>query len=221
MTTFVPGALDDSDLAVSWSEAWDHLARPAPSGLLAELMSAWSEPHRHYHDQRRLRECLSLWTRWRDQAERPGELALALWFHDAVCDPRSGNNELHSAAWAARSVLRAGVDSDVAQRVHDLVMCTQPDAPDAQHVEAHGDVRLLKDIDLAILGSLPERFEEYDRDVRKEVAWIPRYRYREMRERQLQAYLRRPRIYRSEPATTFFETQARINLSAALSRLAL
>jgi hypothetical protein len=43
----------------------------------------------------------------------------------------SGSNELNSAAWAARSLVRAGADSDTAQRVHDLVMATQHDAPAA------------------------------------------------------------------------------------------
>ena len=79
--------LDDAALAATWREAWSTLGRPAPAGLRAELTNAWSEPHCHYHDPRHSRECLALWVHWRDECERPGEVALALWFHDAVHDP--------------------------------------------------------------------------------------------------------------------------------------
>ena len=125
VTDAYPTPLADGELAATWAAAWSTLARPAPAGLQAELMTAWSEPHRHYHDQRHLRECLALWTRWREHSPRAGEVALALWFHDAIYDPQAGSNELNSAAWAARSLVRAGADSDTAQPVQDLVMVTQ------------------------------------------------------------------------------------------------
>lgn len=184
-------------------------------------MTAWSEPQRHYHDQRHLRECLALWTRWREHSPRAGEVAIALWFHDAIYDPQApaaGSNELNSAAWAARSLVRAGADSDTAQRVHDLVMATQHDATAA--LASSPDARLLVDIDLSILGSPAERFERYDQDVRKEYAWVPGFRYQEARAQVLQTFLDRPRLYHGEHAVALLEAQARINLAAALSRLA-
>ena len=129
VTETYPDPLDDAALGATWATAWSSLGRPAPADLQAELMAAWSEPQRHYHDQRHLRECLALWTRWRGHCPRAGEVAVALWFHDAIYDPQASGNELNSAAWAARSLVRAGADSDAAQRVHDLVMATQHDAP--------------------------------------------------------------------------------------------
>ena len=220
MTDRYPDPLDDAALAASWNTAWSALGRRAPAGLQIELLNAWAEPHRHYHDQRHLRECLALWTRWRGQCgqcERAGEVAVALWFHDAVYDPQAGSNELNSAAWAARSLIRAGADSDTAQRVHDLVMATQHDAP--PELAAGADSRLLLDIDLSILGSPPERFERYDRDLRKEYAWLSGSRYRDRRARVVQGFLDRPRLYHGEAAVDLLEAQARINLAAALSRL--
>lgn len=209
-------------LQASWNLAWSWLGRPAPAGLQTELMAAWSEPHRHYHDPRHLHECLALWTGWRGLCVRPGEVAIALWFHDAVYDPQAtpaGSNELASAAWAARSLVRSGADSDAAQRVHDLVMATQHDAPTKSL--SNPDAELLIDIDLAILGSPAERFERYDQDVRKEYAWVPAGRYQQGRAQVLQSFLNRPRLYRTEPAFALLETRARMNLAAALSRLVL
>ena len=105
------------------------------------------------------------------------------------------------------------------QRVHDLVMATQHDAP--AELGSSSNARLLVDIDLAILGSPAERFERYDQDVRKEYAWVPGLRYQEARAQVLQNFLDRPRLYHGEHAAALLETQARINLAAALSRLAL
>lgn len=223
MTDDYPPPLDDAALAATWELAWSSIGRPAPQGLQAELLAAWSEPHRRYHDQRHLRECLALWTRWQDHCERPGQVAVALWFHDAIYDPRDAHNELNSAAWAARSLTRAGADSDAAQRVHDLVMATQHGSTQEEGsvMRASGsDVRLLVDIDLSILGSSAERFERYDQDVRKEYAWVTGLRYQAARAGVLQGLLDRPRLYRGEHAAAVFEAQARINLTAALSRLA-
>jgi len=68
-----------------------------------------------------------------------------------IHDPQDSSNELNSAAWAARSLTRAGADSNVAQRVHDLVMATQQGVPTA--LGSSPDARLLVDIDLSVLGS--------------------------------------------------------------------
>ena len=82
------------------------------------------------------------------------------------------------------------------------------------------DAQLLVDIDLSILGSPAECFERYDQDVRKEYAWVPGMRYQEARAQVLQGFLDRPRLYLGEHAVALLEAQARINLAAALLRLA-
>ena len=166
-----PDQLDDAALGATWAAAWSSLGRPAPAGLQVELMSAWSEPQRHHHDQRHLRDCLALWVRRREHGARAGEVAIALWFHDANDDPQASSHALNSAAWAARSLVRAGADSDTAQRVHDQVMATQHDVPAA--LGSSPDARLFVDIDLSIRGSPTERFERCDQDVRKAYAWLP------------------------------------------------
>ena len=46
-----PAPLDHAAPAATWGQAWPSIGKRAPAGLLAELMSAWSEPHLHYHDE--------------------------------------------------------------------------------------------------------------------------------------------------------------------------
>ena len=219
-----PAPLDAAARAATWTAAWALLDRPAPAWLLAALEQAWGEPLRHYHDRRHLGECLALWTRWRTHCERPGEVAVALWFHDAVYDPRADDNELRGAAWAARSLRAAGVSSAVAQRVHDLVMATRHGAPTGGvslggNVAVAADADALLDIDLAILGSRAERFERYDRDVRLEYADVPLGTYTRRRREVLQGLAARAPLYRGAAAVELLEAQAYVNLAAALSRL--
>ena len=181
---------------------------------LTTVLAAWSEPQRHYHDLRHLRECLGRWVAWQHLAEHPGEVALALWYHDVVYQPRLGDNELQSAAWAVRAMNDAHLDSRAAERVHALIMATCHDAP-----ATTPDERLLIDIDLAVLGASPQRFAAYDEDVRQEYGWVPSALYRQKRGEVLARFLQRPRIYETDVAFDELEAQARRNLSTALSQL--
>jgi len=211
--------LSPSDLGTwltLWRASWANLGVPARVPELTNVLVAWAEPQRHYHDQRHLLECLGRWSAWKHLAEQPGEVALALWYHDAVYSPKSTDNELRSAAWAARAMTDAGADAGAVQRVHDLIMATCHKAPAPTR-----DAELVVDIDLATLGAAPERFEAYDREIRKEYAWVPGFLYRRKRRAVLQAFLDRPRIYATDAAFVELEEPARRNLAAALSRLAL
>src|SRR5262249_7257239 len=89
-------------------------ATPDPSPLPDDLRAAGSEPGRPYHDVRHREDCLTqaqalpLKPRMRDLVE------VALWFHDAVYDPRSADNEERSARWASEALVEAGVPAPVA-----------------------------------------------------------------------------------------------------------
>lgn len=207
--------LTDTDFwSALWDESWREFGVVAAQAELQALLAAWSEPQRHYHDLRHLRECLVRWQSWQALARHPGEVALALWYHDAVYLPRSGDNELRSADWAARTMGEMGVASKPIERVYALIMATRHDAP-----AESPDAQLLVDIDLAVLGAAPERFDQYDRDVRAEYAWVPEALYREKRREVLQAFASRDRIYQTDVAHQQLEAQAKVNLAAAVARL--
>jgi predicted metal-dependent HD superfamily phosphohydrolase len=200
----------------AWQQTWQELGVPVPDeGLYNRLIACWSEAHRHYHTLQHLRECLAQFAPVRGQARRPAEVELALWFHDAIYDPRRGDNELLSANWARSSVLQAGLPLDVADRVHALVMATRHDA-----LPEDADAQLLVDVDLSILGATPERFDEYDEQVRAEYAYVPDKAFRQGRRRILSDFVARPRLYSTEHFLAVLEQRARDNLQRALARLA-
>ncbi len=175
-------------------------------------MLAWSEPLRRYHDLRHLGECLALWARWHDVAEHPEEVALALWYHDAVYDTEASDNERRSADWATKDLGRAGVDANTILRIQQMVLATCYDSP-----AETPDAKLLVDIDLAILGSPPRRFKASSQTIREEYARVPEVRYRRGRAKVLRALLEREPPYNKQAARDAFEVQAKSNLKAEIA----
>src|SRR3954469_7337596 len=107
--------------ADAWVALWTALgAAEVPRGLFNQLVAAYSERQRHYHTLQHLRECLAHFDAAQSLAQRPAEVGVALWLHDAVYDPTRSDNEERSADWAQRSVLAAGCAEDVAVRIRDL-----------------------------------------------------------------------------------------------------
>jgi predicted metal-dependent HD superfamily phosphohydrolase len=201
---------------MTWQETWRELgAGSADEKLHARLKACWSEPHRHYHTLQHLGECLSHFKAVRHMAAHPGEVALALWFHDAFYDPARNDNEQRSADWARESVLAAGLSAERADRVHALVMMTRHEVA----VPTDIDSQLLVDIDLSILGADPKRFDESDLQIREEYAHVPQEQYREGRRRILGSFLTRPRLYHTDYFYKRLEQRARENLERALARL--
>ena len=189
------------------------VARP-DERLFAEVMRRYAEPHRSYHTTLHLDECFAKLDEARQQADRFYEIELALWFHDAVYDVRGSDNEERSASWAQAAVSAAGLDTTVDVRVRDLILATRHDVS-----PPGGDAALLVDVDLAILGSPAERFDEYERQVRQEYAWVPEFLFKRKRREILEGFLRRPALYNTEQFRSRYEAAARDNLTRSIHQL--
>jgi predicted metal-dependent HD superfamily phosphohydrolase len=200
----------------SWRRLWGELgAGTANGGLLNQLLAAYSEPHRRYHTLQHLREGLANFEAAAMLARRPAEVELALWFHDAVYDPQRTDNEERSAQWAHDSVLAAGCPAEAADRIAGLVRAT------AHHTRRGDDpdTLLLLDIDLAILGAAPARFDAYEQDVRAEYGHLDVAAFNAGRLALVQAFLAQPRLYATAAFHDALEARARANLQRSLERL--
>ena len=198
----------------AWRATWQALGLRVPDGLLAQLLARWAEPHRRYHTLQHLDECLALCARHRALADHPGEVAIAVWFHDAIYDTHRHDNEAASADWAARALREAGASGAVVARAEALILATRHSVP-----ARTADERLLVDFDLAILGAAPARFDEYDRQVRDEYGFVPEAVFREKRGEVLRGFLERPSIFETPALAERFERAARENLARAIDRL--
>ena len=199
---------------VSWRAAWQALGAAPNDALHAELLASYAEPPRAYHTGQHLAECLVLFDEFRVLAERPAEVEVALWFHDAVYDVHRHDNEAVSADWAHAALLDAGATADVAGRVAALVLATRHSV-----APATADEQLLVDIDLAILGAAPARFAEYEAQIRVEYGFVPPAVFSEKRGAILAGFLARPVLYGTPALRERLEPQARLNLQAALAAL--
>jgi predicted metal-dependent HD superfamily phosphohydrolase len=200
--------LDSPDLSGAWplDEAL---------GLRDELLAAYGDPGRGYHDTRHLAEVL----------ERLEELAasgvaferravrLAAWFHDAVYDGRAGDEE-RSARWAEEALQGLLGAGEVAEVVR-LVRLTEHHRPE------EGDVNgcALSDADLAVLASAPERYRRYVEDVRHEYAAVPDVEFRRGRAAVLRALVEQERLFRTSHAREHWEAAARRNVTDELGEL--
>jgi predicted metal-dependent HD superfamily phosphohydrolase len=196
-------------------ELWHRLgaagdARP----FFEELSAAYSEPHRAYHGAAHIFDCLQQFDAVRTLFVRPDEAEFALWFHDAVYDPKAADNEEKSAAWAAAALTNAGVSGESVMRISELILATKHSACTPEQ-----DTQLVADIDLSILGREPDIFTAYDRAIRLEYKWVAEDEYREGRTRVLSRFLDRPAIFQSDVFRSRFEQQARVNLRRAIARL--
>lgn len=195
-----------------WRALWSGDAVDGDA-IYRDLVARYAEPHRAYHTLDHVADCLHWLDEVRPLLARPDEAEWAIWFHDAVYDPQRADNEERSAALAAEALTALAVDAAVGARVADLIRLTSH-TTDA--LTADGAV--VCDIDLAILGAPPQRFEQYDAAIRQEYAWVPEAIFRRERERVLAGFLDRPRIYHTFVMSEKCERRARVNIAQLLLR---
>lgn len=195
-----------------WSAAVPH---PDERDPFDDLAARYDEPHRHYHNATHIHACLGLFDEVRGQVHDPVSLELALWFHDAIYEPRANDNEDRSASLAAAALQTCGAAVARTDHVSALILATkthestnEPDAP------------WMLDIDLAVLGAAPEVFAAYDAGIHAEYAWVEHVVYRARRTEVLAAFLARPQIYLTPLFRDRFELTARANLARTLRQLA-
>lgn len=198
-----------------WSALWRAAGvDDAPVQWYERLTTAYAEPHRHYHNQLHIGECLVEFDQARHLAVYPAAVELALWFHDAVYKPRAGDNEEQSAALLKCCAVETGVPGSLVETAARLVMVTKN-----HEVGADADAALMVDVDLSILGQSEDRFSEYEQQIRKEYGWVPRPIFASKRAEILQRFLARPTIFATEWFRAKYEQQARRNLKASIANL--
>ena len=198
-----------------WERLWRALGAAGEPGVWHDrLVAAYAEPQRRYHDGTHIAECLAELDGARQLVRDPVAVEAAIWFHDAVYDPRAGDNEERSAGLAEVCLAQAGGRPELRAAVADLVLATK-----THKAEPGSDAAVLIDIDLAILGRDAVRFRRYDRQIRAEYAWVPEDVYRSKRAEVLGGFLARDRIYATAQFHAAYEQQARANLAIAIREL--
>jgi predicted metal-dependent HD superfamily phosphohydrolase len=160
-----------------------------------------------------VKHCLSVLDRLRGACSDPNAVEMAVWFHDAVYDPRAKDNEERSADLARQVLDVGGFRPAFIDRVTELVLTTRHDAPPVGK-----DAEVLADVDLAILGETEGAFADYEDGIRAEYAFMSESRFVAGRIRVLERFSERPRIYATVTMRPR-EAAARKNIRRSLARL--
>jgi predicted metal-dependent HD superfamily phosphohydrolase len=178
-----------------------------------ELTTRYAEAHRHYHTLSHVDACLA-WLDWfYASAEHPGEVELALWFHDAVYDPGAADNERRSAELAVDWLERLGGDHEAIRRIASHIENT------ACHDALRGDAALVNDIDLTILGADRTEFDRFENAIRCEYAAAPDEAFAAGRRQILESFLARDEIFKVSGIRAELEATARANLFRRVGEL--
>ena len=200
------------DMRVRWEQLFNACTSPEQRAAAFDaIVSAYREPHRHYHNLDHVAACLRELDATRDYASNPRVVEMAIWFHDAVYDPTRGDNEERSAELAERALARLDVGDDTRRTVGDLVRATDHARDPRSSNEA-----LLLDIDLSILGQPPEAFDAYERAIRAEYSHVPDAEFAAGRAAVLRKFLQRKDIYFTDVFRQRFERGAGQNLARAI-----
>ncbi|MES2205578.1 MAG: N-methyl-D-aspartate receptor NMDAR2C subunit [Pseudomonadota bacterium] len=197
-----------------WITTCNQINMKADNALFDLLIERYQESHRHYHTVNHLQECFDYFEAVKTLCEHPGEVACALWFHDAVYDPQKKDNELQSAKLARGILINNKIPMHVIERIAALILSTSH-----QEVAVSMDAKILLDIDLGILGAKPDRFIEYEQQIRAEYAWVPKEIYQRERGKILRGFIERPQLYAMQWFKDNVEHQARENLAISLKNL--
>lgn len=205
--------MSKNDLEQHWLATWHGLGLRTPKPeIFNDVIARYSEPHRHYHTLQHLSECFGHCKFLEASAEYPSEVSLAIWFHDLVYDIYGKDNEVRSAHIASLVLADSRATSAQISRVSQHILATS-----AHHATQEGDTKFLLDIDLSILGASPERFSQYQAQIRSEYSHVPAFIYHYKRREILKSFLVRDSIYLTPRFQAVYEDAARKNLLHALA----
>jgi len=195
-----------------WLRFWKSVAvRGDSAPPYEDLVERYSEPQRAYHTLNHIEHCLDEFDAARSLAQDAGAVEMAIWYHDAVYEPRKRDNEEKSARLALEVATRMGMRALRRKKVAAMILASRhhrsPADPDSQ---------LFTDIDLSILGQSRSRFAEYEAQIRREYEWVPEPIFKAKRASLLRSFLDRPTLYSTLFFRKRYEARARENLAKSL-----
>ena len=206
--------IDSQTLDEAWQQVWQTLAPNQAMPDLQTVLNAYAQPQRHYHTTQHLQECLLWWQRCQNHMQAPAEVALALFYHDIVYDPKRSDNELQSAN-TMLAHLQAYLPEASTERIYRWILATAHHGQQTTLSDADdADLKWVLDIDLGILSADAERFQEYERQIRMEYRHVPLLIYRCKRRQILRDFAQTEYLYHTDFFRQQLEKVAKANLQA-------
>jgi len=138
-------------------------------------------------------------------------------FHDGLYVIISDTNEEKSAELALQAAKEIGLQSSLGERVYNCILATKPGAEPRDRCS-----KVMRDVDLSILGRPENEFDEYEKKIEREYVeqgGVPKDSFRDGRIAFLKIMQRKENIYSTKFFREKYQNQARENLARALARL--
>ncbi len=177
---------------------WNRMVRPGGSSQAWKKLDArYATPARAYHGWTHIAAMLPDLDAAKTEPNFDGvrfeAVELAVFFHDAIYDPRRSDNEAASAElFAEEAGMQAVLGLEGIEYVRDMILATAAHGPSRD-----ASTRLLLDFDLAVLGALPARYDLYVEGIRREYAHVSDAAWRLGRGSVLKRFLERESIFQT------------------------
>lgn len=188
---------------------------------LSGLRRRYAEPHRAYHGQAHVDVLL------RGLAEEDGHVwnraasELAVWYHDAIYDPGSSDNEARSADLLVDEMHQLACPSVVGAAEVMVRATASHELPPGLQNALRDDTATFLDLDMAVLGARPADYDAYEAGIAAE--YVPVHGldgFQAGRAAFLRALLNRERLFHTERFHRRLDAAARSNLQRGLRNLA-
>lgn len=191
----------------TYKKDWKKNISKMPVSLLENLIIRYQETHRHYHNLGHITGLLEFLETYWEQINDKISFQLAIWYHDAVYEPLSAENEMQSAILFEKEAAPY-LDKGQIEKISTMIRCTQKH----ELKTTDADEALFLDADLCILAADSETYRVYSEAIRKEYSIVPDELYKLGRQKVLNDFLARPQLYFTTYIRDRYETQARKNL---------
>lgn len=189
------------------------------NALWQDIAVRYNETQRAYHSLQHIQQLFSQFEQINHHLNEPHLIALALYYHDIIYDPRRSDNELKSAEYAIEA-LRCSLSEDQCQSIYALIMMTATHQIDTlAHEDKISDTAYLLDMDLSILGAPWSEYQVYAQAVRQEYVHVAKENYRVGRIAVLEKLLAHSSLYLTAYYHKRLEKQARKNIKREISFL--
>lgn len=204
------------DLKVKFKDLWLRMgAYGNYEKVFDRFVECYSEPHRHYHVLDHPAHCWIELEQYKGVIDNLEAIQFVIMGHDSIYDTRRDDNEEMSTLLSAQIVQKARMPFAFQKDVQRLTMVTNH-----KTIPRELDEKILVDVDLSIFGQPPKVFNQYEKQIRKEYAWVPEKDYIAGRTDVLINFLKRPSIFSTKFFYDKYEEQARLNLRRSLHALA-
>lgn len=185
-----------------------------PTLSVGQIETFWQNLYQHYHEKQRyyhtfahIQAMLQHFNQIKHNLNNPSAVLLAIFYHDVIYQPNQTDNEQQSV-YFLRQTFQSYLPTQFIEISSHLILLTK------NHllINNNEDDKYFLDMDLAILGSPHDIYQQYSKNIRQEYQHISDNLYQKERILVLQNFLQRERLFFTEFFYQRLEKQARNNL---------